>query len=39
MVTDNGRFGFALCSRERFAELNAKVWWEENKERIQAQYL
>ncbi|KAF8762382.1 hypothetical protein HU200_009562 [Digitaria exilis] len=26
-------------SRERFAELNAKLWWEENKERIQAQYL
>ncbi|KAF0934136.1 hypothetical protein E2562_022822 [Oryza meyeriana var. granulata] len=24
-------------SRERFAELNAKLWWEENKERIQAQ--
>jgi len=28
-----------ICSRERFAELNAKLWWEENKERIQAQYL
>jgi hypothetical protein len=27
------------CSRERFAELNAKLWWEQNKERIQAQYL
>ncbi|KAK3145447.1 hypothetical protein QOZ80_3BG0252970 [Eleusine coracana subsp. coracana] len=26
-------------SRERFAELNAKLWWEENKERIQTQYL
>ncbi|KAL6638289.1 hypothetical protein ACP70R_025861 [Stipagrostis hirtigluma subsp. patula] len=26
-------------SRERFAELNAKLWWEENKERIQSQYL
>ncbi|KAF0931762.1 hypothetical protein E2562_005747 [Oryza meyeriana var. granulata] len=25
--------------RERFAELNAKLRWEENKERIQAQYL
>ncbi|KAE8795477.1 protein Brevis radix-like 4 [Hordeum vulgare] len=27
------------CSREKFAELNAKLWWEENKERIHAQYL
>ncbi|XP_042398915.1 protein Brevis radix-like 4 isoform X2 [Zingiber officinale] len=26
-------------SRERFAEVNAKLWWEENRERIQAQYL
>ncbi|KAK1273455.1 Protein Brevis radix-like 1 [Acorus gramineus] len=26
-------------SRERFGEVNAKMWWEENKERIQAQYL
>lgn len=26
-------------SRERFAEMNAKLWWEENFERIQAQYL
>ncbi|XP_020173796.1 protein Brevis radix-like 4 isoform X2 [Aegilops tauschii subsp. strangulata] len=26
-------------SREKFAELNAKLWWEENKERIHAQYL
>ncbi|KAK1303816.1 Protein BREVIS RADIX [Acorus calamus] len=25
--------------RERFGEVNAKMWWEENKERIQAQYL
>ncbi|TVU44199.1 hypothetical protein EJB05_03634, partial [Eragrostis curvula] len=28
-----------LYDRERFAELNAKLWWEENKERIQTQYL
>ncbi|KAK1326634.1 Protein Brevis radix-like 1 [Acorus calamus] len=26
-------------SQERFGEVNAKMWWEENKERIQAQYL
>ncbi|XP_074566870.1 protein Brevis radix-like 1 [Curcuma longa] len=26
-------------SRERFGEVNAKLWWEENRERIQAQYL
>ncbi|KAF5460406.1 hypothetical protein F2P56_020277 [Juglans regia] len=26
-------------SREKFGEVNAKQWWEENKERIQAQYL
>ncbi|CAM8896826.1 unnamed protein product [Rhodiola kirilowii] len=26
-------------SRERFAEVNAKQWWEENKDRIQSQYL
>ncbi|OMO93576.1 hypothetical protein COLO4_16844 [Corchorus olitorius] len=26
-------------SRERFGEVNAKQWWEENRERIQAQYL
>ncbi|XP_052209518.1 protein BREVIS RADIX-like isoform X2 [Diospyros lotus] len=26
-------------SRERFGEAHAKVWWEENRERIQAQYL
>ncbi|PSR91374.1 Protein BREVIS RADIX like [Actinidia chinensis var. chinensis] len=26
-------------SRERFGEMNAKNWWEENRERIQAQYL
>ncbi|XP_014507931.1 protein BREVIS RADIX [Vigna radiata var. radiata] len=26
-------------SRERFGEVNAKTWWEENRERIQAQYL
>ncbi|XP_020085603.1 protein Brevis radix-like 1 [Ananas comosus] len=26
-------------SRERFGEMHAKVWWEENRERIQAQYL
>ncbi|KAJ7943937.1 protein BREVIS RADIX-like [Quillaja saponaria] len=26
-------------SRERFGELNAKQWWEQNRERIQAQYL
>lgn len=26
-------------SRERFGEMNAKTWWEENRERIQAQYL
>ncbi|KAK8537835.1 hypothetical protein V6N12_043981 [Hibiscus sabdariffa] len=26
-------------SRERFGEGNAKQWWEENRERIQAQYL
>jgi hypothetical protein len=35
----NGQNLFCICSRERFAELNAKLWWEENKERIQAQYL
>uniref|UniRef100_M8AXV0 Uncharacterized protein n=1 Tax=Aegilops tauschii TaxID=37682 RepID=M8AXV0_AEGTA len=27
------------ATREKFAELNAKLWWEENKERIHAQYL
>ncbi|XP_054825752.1 protein BREVIS RADIX-like [Prosopis cineraria] len=26
-------------SRERFGEVNAKTWWEENRERIQEQYL
>ncbi|KAG2680472.1 hypothetical protein I3843_11G101700 [Carya illinoinensis] len=26
-------------SRERFGEDHAKLWWEENKDRIQAQYL
>ncbi|XP_016200585.1 protein BREVIS RADIX-like [Arachis ipaensis] len=26
-------------SRERFGEVNAKTWWEENRDRIQAQYL
>ncbi|CAL5429347.1 unnamed protein product [Camellia sinensis] len=26
-------------SREKFGEVNAKTWWEENRERIQAQYL
>ncbi|KAE8661912.1 Protein BREVIS RADIX [Hibiscus syriacus] len=26
-------------SRERFGEGNAKQWWEENRDRIQAQYL
>lgn len=28
-----------FLSRERFGERNAKTWWEENRERIQAQYL
>jgi hypothetical protein len=27
------------CSRERFGEERAKVWWEQNRERIQAEYL
>ncbi|KAL8139814.1 hypothetical protein V2J09_005835 [Rumex salicifolius] len=26
-------------SRERFGEMQARLWWEENKARIQAQYL
>ncbi|MCD7447841.1 hypothetical protein HAX54_035772 [Datura stramonium] len=26
-------------SREKFGEINAKQWWEQNWERIQAQYL
>ncbi|KAF5725446.1 DZC domain containing protein [Tripterygium wilfordii] len=26
-------------SREKFGEVNAKRWWEDNRERIQAQYL
>ncbi|XP_059656996.1 protein BREVIS RADIX-like [Cornus florida] len=26
-------------SREKFGEVNAKHWWEENRDRIQAQYL
>lgn len=26
-------------SREMFGETNAKLWWEENRDRIQAQYL
>ncbi|KAH7864371.1 hypothetical protein Vadar_028863 [Vaccinium darrowii] len=26
-------------SRERFGEVHAKVWWEQNRDRIQAQYL
>ncbi|XP_042504044.1 protein Brevis radix-like 1 [Macadamia integrifolia] len=26
-------------SRERFGEVHAKMWWEDNRERIQAQYL
>lgn len=30
---------YLLDSRERFGEVNAKTWWEENRERIQAQYL
>jgi hypothetical protein len=29
----------SLCSRERFGELRAKVWWEQNRDRIHAQYL
>lgn len=29
----------ACCSRERFGEMHAKLWWEENRERIQTQYL
>jgi hypothetical protein len=28
-----------FCSRERFGEDRAKVWWEQNRDRIQAQYL
>jgi hypothetical protein len=27
------------CSRERFGEERAKVWWEQNRDRIHAQYL
>ncbi|KAJ8754416.1 hypothetical protein K2173_002867 [Erythroxylum novogranatense] len=26
-------------SRERFGEVHAKLWWEQNRERIQSQYL
>ncbi|KAH7863174.1 hypothetical protein Vadar_014258 [Vaccinium darrowii] len=26
-------------SREKFGEVHAKVWWEQNRDRIQAQYL
>ncbi|XP_058085552.1 protein Brevis radix-like 1 [Magnolia sinica] len=26
-------------SRERFGEMHAKLWWEQNRERIQSQYL
>nr|GMD77926.1 protein BREVIS RADIX-like [Ipomoea batatas] len=26
-------------SRERFGEMHAKSWWEQNRERIQAEYL
>ncbi|XP_076886701.1 protein BREVIS RADIX-like [Bidens hawaiensis] len=26
-------------SREKFGEVNAKLWWEQNRERIQTQYL
>ncbi|GAB4857937.1 hypothetical protein Ancab_015842 [Ancistrocladus abbreviatus] len=26
-------------SREKFGEMHAKLWWEQNRERIQAQYL
>lgn len=26
-------------SREKFGEVNAKLWWEQNRDRIQAQYL
>ncbi|CDY29916.1 BnaC05g29200D [Brassica napus] len=25
--------------RERFGEVHAKTWWEQNRERIQTQYL
>jgi len=32
-------FSIHVCSRERFGEVNAKTWWEDNRERIQAQYL
>ncbi|KAM0007620.1 putative brevis radix (BRX) domain, protein BREVIS RADIX [Helianthus debilis subsp. tardiflorus] len=28
-----------LCSREKFGETNARVWWEQNRARIQEQYL
>lgn len=28
-----------FCSREMFGEVHAKLWWESNRERIQAQYL
>ncbi|KAK3030907.1 hypothetical protein RJ639_036645 [Escallonia herrerae] len=28
-----------LCSREKFGEMHARLWWEENRARIQEQYL
>lgn len=30
---------FVVHSREKFGEVNAKLWWEQNRDRIQAQYL
>lgn len=27
------------CSRERFGEMHARLWWEENRARIHEQYL
>ena len=30
---------FVLCSRDKFGETLARVWWEQNRARIQKQYL
>ncbi|KAF2556298.1 hypothetical protein F2Q68_00017800 [Brassica cretica] len=34
-----GNIFSCCCSRDRFGETNARLWWEENKARIQQQYL
>ncbi|XWS38834.1 hypothetical protein CRYUN_Cryun19dG0164600 [Craigia yunnanensis] len=39
LVDGNRELRRVRFSRDRFGEVNAKQWWEENRERIQTQYL